>query len=65
MSDIKVYTVDGERTEGYFSDVISWKYMIITGSRCHGMISRKSYKTRVNALDAGDRMVKKLMKGAK
>lgn len=65
MSDIKVYTVESERTEGLFSYATKWKYMIKTGSRCNGLLSIKQYKSYESALNAGERMATKLMKGAK
>ena len=56
----KMYAVDGDRTGGYFPRVNSYRFKITTGPRCAGMVSEKSYATRIKAFNAGERMLIKL-----
>ena len=61
MSNVKVLTFGSTRKREAFCNPISlWKYKITTGSRCPGVESSKEYKSSEKALEAGNRMVKKL-----
>jgi hypothetical protein len=62
---MRVFTIAGDREGGYFPKILNYKYKISTGSRCGGLVSGSSYKTEEKALSAGERMLNKLMKGAK
>ena len=56
----KMFVVDGERSGGYFPKVNNYRFKIITGPRCTGMVSDKAYATSAKAFDAGERMLIKL-----
>ena len=58
---LKLYVVEAERTRGAGCNPITkWSYMISTGSRCKGLISKHKYDFQVSAMAAGERMIKKL-----
>lgn len=61
MDEIIVRLKPRMAKSGQFRKAISYKYVIYTGSRCLGMTSNNSYKTRNRALGAGERMKTKLI----
>jgi len=59
--DLKLTTVEAERTRGAFCNpVTKWRYKITTGARCKGLFSQNMYTCRIKACSAGERMIKKL-----
>ena len=59
--DFKLSTVEAERTKGAFSNPITkWHFKISTGSRCKGLVSTQKYTCPIRAVEAGERMLKKL-----
>jgi len=59
--ELKVTTVEAERTRGAFCNPITkWHFKISTGSRCRGLISAHKYTCPIKAAEAGERMKKKL-----
>jgi hypothetical protein len=59
---LKVQTVEAERTRGAFCNpVTKWHFMITTGSRCKGMVSKHKYTCPIRAIEAGERMKNKLL----
>lgn len=61
MNKVKITAIDHERTRGFCSNpVSSYKFKITFGSRCHGVVSNNSYKHSWLAMEAGERMLKKM-----
>lgn len=59
--ELKLDIIEGERRREAFSNpVVSWKYRITTGPRCPGLVSHRNYKSVDAAMNAGERMFKKL-----